>query len=521
MHIISHKFWGLAFILLLLNTYQLIAQCPLTKSLSIQVTHPALPNFDLLEPADFFVHPEESEQYTDLAISQDQFVCIDLGIRAVHLSGHSAAGVPFSCNEFVWVYDTMNICNTVGRTSLEVIGGKIRTEAGEPVENVTIGLTGNNVNYFKGSDERGFFLFEDFDPIAYEVKPTKNDDIRNGITTRDLIVLQRHILGILPIESPYKLIASDLNNSGNISAFDMVLLRQVLLAIREEFPNNQSWRFVNAGFEFTNPTNPFADEIPSSYLLNPVSSPHLNNSFIAIKIGDLDNSATSLMSAAPRAIQKESATTFTIENRFFEKGDNINAEFQVNKKLTLSGLQFSLQYDPSIVEFVEIESGLDLHFHHTNGVIHISWTTPFEINLEKGIVPLKFVFRALHNGQLNQAVQLSKRGLAAEVYERNEVLPFQINWKNSLQMVDFQSFNNFPNPFNARTTLPFKLPERSQVQLLVFDNKGIIILQKNQQFDEGNNAFEIEGRFGASGVYFYQITSDFGTTNGKMNYLVR
>ena len=514
--IISHRIWMIVFLSLFWTTYQLIAQCPLTKSISIQVAHPALPNFDLLTPADFFVHPEEIVQYADLKISFDQFVCVDLGIREVKISGQNAEGVVFSCTEFVWVYDTMNICNNVERTSLEVVGGKIRTETGAPVENVTIGLSGSNANYFKGSNEEGFFLFENFELLSYEVKPMKNNDIRNGITTRDLIILQRHILGILPIKSPYKLLAADLNHSGSVTAFDMVLLRQVLLAIREEFPNNQSWRFVNADFEFTNEEDPFADEIPKSYFLDSITSPHLNNSFIAIKVGDLDNSAMSVANAAPR-VRLEAI--FTLENSLFEEGANIKVDFKLNRNTRLSGMQFSLQYDPNMVEFLSVEGLDEIHYYSKNGVIYFSWTSPFEKSIEKGTVPLKLIFKAHQSGQLKDVIQLSAQDLSAEIYEGNRIISFDINWQNNTKATDFKAFDNFPNPFHSYTTLPFQLPENGWVELTVFNNNGTILLHKKQQFSRGDNAFKIEKEMKIAGIYFYRITSDFGVATGKMSYL--
>jgi hypothetical protein len=40
----------------------------------------------------------------------------------------------------------------------------------------------------------------------YTVSPNKNDDHTNGVTTLDLVLMQRHILAIRQVEdSPYKL----------------------------------------------------------------------------------------------------------------------------------------------------------------------------------------------------------------------------------------------------------------------------------------------------------------------------
>ena len=41
----------------------------------------------------------------------------------------------------------------------------------------------------------------------YEVSVTKNDDILNGVSTRDLVAIQKHLLGREPFGSAYDYIA--------------------------------------------------------------------------------------------------------------------------------------------------------------------------------------------------------------------------------------------------------------------------------------------------------------------------
>ena len=105
------------------------------------------------------------------------------------------------------------------------------------------------------------------EPIT--ITPVRGGDDANGVSTIDMVITQRHILGLTLFDSPYKMIAADINRSGSITTFDMVLLRRLILQYTEEFPTNTSWRFVDADFEFTDPSNPFLDDFPEFITIDP------------------------------------------------------------------------------------------------------------------------------------------------------------------------------------------------------------------------------------------------------------
>ncbi len=94
--------------------------------------------------------------------------------------------------------------------------------------------------------------------------PYKNDDPLNGVSTFDLVLINRHILGLQPLGSPYKMIAADANASRSITTFDIVEFRKLILGIYTALPNNTSWRFVDKDFQFPDPSNPFKTPFPES-----------------------------------------------------------------------------------------------------------------------------------------------------------------------------------------------------------------------------------------------------------------
>ncbi len=65
----------------------------------------------------------------------------------------------------------------------------------------------------------------------FQINVERNDAYRNGVSTLDLVRIQKHLLGIEPLTSPYDLIAADANNSQSVSAIDLVELRKLILGI--------------------------------------------------------------------------------------------------------------------------------------------------------------------------------------------------------------------------------------------------------------------------------------------------
>jgi hypothetical protein len=76
---------------------------------------------------------------------------------------------------------------------------------------------------------------------------------------------------------------------------------------------------------------------------------------------------------------------------------------------------------------------------------------------------------------------------------------------------------NFPNPFNPTTAIRFSLPERSQVELVVYDALGNYV---ETLVDAEKEAGVYEAEFNAdglsTGVYFYQIKTTAFTATRKL-----
>jgi hypothetical protein len=195
------------------------------------------------------------------------------------------------------------ITNTLGNCECDpILGGKIETDVGPDIENVNVHVT-STVGFpiDRQTDELGEYQLTIVPGADYNVTPSLDEFPSNGVTTFDFVLIRKHILGVDTLGTPYKIIAADINRSGSVTTFDLVELRKLILTIYAEFPDNTSWRFVDADYVFPNPLNPFVEDFPESVQLNELVQDKLDVNFIGIKIGDVNGSAiTNFSSNSPK-----------------------------------------------------------------------------------------------------------------------------------------------------------------------------------------------------------------------------
>lgn len=173
--------------------------------------------------------------------------------------------------------------------SQNTISGTVRTPTGAPMPGVVVHISGD-VNSFVISDALGHYAATLPKGGAYSLAPYSNAQPLNGVSTFDLVMISRHIDGVEPLDSPYKIIAADITNEGLIGLPDTVELRKLILGQITEFVFNTSWRFVRADYVFPNPTNPFQPPYPENYATPNLTADVTDMDFIGVKIGDINNS---------------------------------------------------------------------------------------------------------------------------------------------------------------------------------------------------------------------------------------
>jgi hypothetical protein len=106
--------------------------------------------------------------------------------------------------------------------------------------------------------------------------------------------------------------------------------------------------------------------------------------------------------------------------------------------------------------------------------------------------------------------QIWRRPLSEIITSANEV--FEPGLPNKLLLRQ-----NFPNPFNASTTISWKLPEKAHVVLKVYDFTGCEVKTLvNEVQAKGEHLVKFDAKALPAGVYFYQFRADGKAETKKM-----
>ena len=85
---------------------------------------------------------------------------------------------------------------------------------------------------------------------------------------------------------------------------------------------------------------------------------------------------------------------------------------------------------------------------------------------------------------------------------------------------DFKLYQNYPNPFNPATTIRYSVPERSIVQLKVYDALGLEVMTLvNREKPAGNYSVEFNASNLPSGIYFFHLQAGAFSAARKMTLL--
>lgn len=459
------------------------------------------------------------------------FDCSELGTNLVEIWIMDLAGNTDYCTTYILVQDNAGICNTASAS----IAGMLQTEHGDGLQDVNVQIQGILPNGLPPmqllalSDNNGHYLLPNAVPMAANamVSPFKDNDPLNGVSTFDLVLINKHILGLAPLGSPYKMIAADANNSRSITTFDIVELRKLILGLYSDFPQNTSWRFVDKSYQFPEPSNPFQEVFPETKTLNEIQTHLMEEDFVAVKTGDVNGSA---VANSLYFVQDRSAGTlfFDMEDRLVESGEILTITLKPSE--TVSGFQFTLYHKG--LELTDILPGDGMstdNFGIFAGeqAVTISFNTPGE---NGNIGEFQVVFRAVANGKLSQMLRISSQITRAEAYRELEKagetdyatlldvgLRFHEAGGSTVTGVGFELYQNQPNPWTNTTRVDFHLPEPANTVLTVYDETGRILYSKQGYFHGGYNSLTIDNAMlEESGMLYYKIETDTDRAARKM-----
>ncbi len=451
---------------------------------------------------------------TVLVNNGKDYDCSTLGDQAVAV--YAAVVTPMDtiiqafANTTINIQDNMSLCSS--EEEKVVIQGNITTASAIELQNAVISLDGADIGN-ETTNETGTYAF----PLMnmggnYTVAPQKNDDYTNGVSTLDLVMIQRHILEIESFDSPYKFLAADINNDEKISSLDLLQLRKLILGVYTELPNNGSWRFIDGAFTFADVEDPLSSTIPNTYEITTLNS-DMNIDFVAVKVGDVsDNAEANLNEAKGASSRSTNIIEFTTENQTFANGDVVAVPVNIEDDMTTTGFQFTISIDNSL-DFEGVTSNVvsfkDYNVHFANGEVTISYDNHVGTSIDANEILFEAHFVANANGSIDNAMNITSDRLEAEMYDENlDVFDIDFNVTNrNVETTDaFIMYQNTPNPFNQSTSIGFNLPTQEAGTFTVYDMTGKVVSSTNKTFDKGYNQITLEkSQLGAAGVFYYKL----------------
>ncbi len=354
-------------------------------------------------------------------------------------------------------------------------------------------------------------------------------DWLEGITTYDLVLISKHILGIEPLPTGYDQIAADANRSNSITTFDIVELRKLLLGIYKKLPVPETpWlytpEYIPQDFQTQFDFNPFQMQInnqvvtPIQYtsssweynILPPLSG---QTGYDGIKIGDVfDGNEPEFCDIGDISFQNP---MLLAPNQIFEidikaSGFSQVEAFQIGMFMDHEKLELLDVTPGNLPELSKTESiGLSsLEEDKLNMVWFKSDGQPQTLNAAgsmlvkltvKALQPITDLGSALniHNESISlptgffnafgcieniqlQAVLTPLLGLKGRLTDRNDGTPYKKQLANDLFC--------FPNPASDQISILFENDaEPQEATFTIYDLQGRVAKSKSVHVEKGAN----------------------------------
>ncbi|TAK45861.1 MAG: hypothetical protein EPO28_03190 [Saprospiraceae bacterium] len=415
-----------------------------------------------------------------------------------------------------------------------MIQGETLKENGDEVQgSYSIGITGPACNYTLDQNcESLYARCVCNDNGTYTVTPAKNDFPLCGVTTFDLVLISRHILDIQPLNSPYKIIAADVNHSNSVTTFDLVEIRRLILHINETFPNNTSWRFVDRAYQFPDPADPFMEQFPE--FVNATVPPGLAN-FVAIKIGDVNLSCTSGCLAGPADVPEERMAglrQLLVKDGALAAGETVTIPFSWGSEEPLAAFQAGIRFDADAVEFIGPSKGQVEGLNKENfgltqvdeGVIRTLWFSPDgERGLaHKGTILFNLSYKAKKDliglaGVLHlDDAMLNNLAFDTEGREYPLELTVVKSRAEGSPVTTLQVWCR-PNPFSHELSFDIETDKASKGSIWLFSAFGVRLYYKEIELTKGSNTFKLDqGTFLPKGILAWQVMTPHGKVFGNV-----
>lgn len=307
------------------------------------------------------------------------------------------------------------------------VAGTVVNRFGVAMPNVTITASGQS----ELTDANGLFGMSLVPELGCGLKAEKTTgDIRNGLTTLDAVLVQRHFIKLDTL-TPIQQLAGDVSNSNSISTLDAVLIQRVVILLEDSFARG-NWGFLPTSYVIPDSMDVFSEVPPDSISCALGELPPAPD-FWAYKVGDVSGNASNTNSP-----QETPGDEVLLE--WQQRNDGL--ALCLKEDAALYGAQLSLQLE---TEFNELLSNIDgLLFEYAQGTLSINWANPEQQFFEKGTA--LFTLAGIELQELLISEEIAALAVCGEKGNIHNSKITITNTTNASQILAKESIRVFPNP---------------------------------------------------------------------------
>ena len=393
------------------------------------------------------------------------------------------------------------------------IAGTIIDPNGGTMPNVEVSLGSSipELTRVVKSDADGAFAFQNIATnVDYDISGKYDVDYRKGVNTLDIVLIQRHILGLQSFEDVYQTIASDVNNDEKVSPSDLLALRKLILGVNLELTNQDSYRLLDANATYQDIYTPWP--LTEQIELSNMAGEMLDQDLVIVKVGDVNRDGFDGVQSGKEAISRSKAT-LSLASEQSESKTSIIATHPTN----LAGMQLVLDLHGANVTSIT-SSLLDISpdmYHVSAGKVYISWA-----GAEVASANMGDELFAIYTTSKTDVTLAESDVMTNEAYIGSELTTVNLDITPRSGNVDtnysFELGQNEPNPFDQVTSFTYTLPASDVVLVEVYDLSGKRIVNETVPSLKGENNYTVDMKGAAPGLYYYTIQSGSFTATKKM-----
>jgi len=352
------------------------------------------------------------------------------------------------------------------------------------------------------NDCRGEFMVLDVTGgYKYCLSVFKDDQYDNAITAFDASLILRYLVNQVNFDNRQK-IAADVSGDCTISAYDASLILRYLVGNLPNQPYFPKKATEHTNWVFYTPLTYESSLCPNeTYCYNPLTYSQENQNFEATILGDVSGNwgAAAKLSASVNESCQLKKVSMNSEKQIYELTTSLPNVY---------GCQFDINVPQNAANVVTVKTGTS----------NLSWN--YEINNDNGRIRVATAgVNAISDGVI---ATITVEGDAN--IELDNLVINEIAFTNSLAVdgnlpLSYSLADSYPNPFNPETQISFTLPNKSDVNLIVYNLLGQQVkVLASGTLDAGEhhvswNGTDNSGSKVASGIYLYRLeTSSFVQT---------